>query len=79
MADRSNNLQRDQEVPDLIEEDRPGKRQTSRTQPVSSYNLGDSRHGSGRLAAQSSFVGQGIQHSGTGPFQVHGNLNIGRD
>ncbi|RYP25336.1 hypothetical protein DL767_008431 [Monosporascus sp. MG133] len=74
MADRSKKRQCDQEVPDLIEEDRPRKRQPTRTQPVSSYDLGDSRS---RLAAQSSFVGQGIQHLGTGPFQVHGNLNIG--
>ncbi|RYP43642.1 hypothetical protein DL768_009817 [Monosporascus sp. mg162] len=77
MADRSKKRQCDQEVPGLIGEDKPRKRLATRTQPVSSYDLGDSRHGSSRLAALSSFVGQGIQHSGTGPFQVHGNLNIG--
>ncbi|RYO99933.1 hypothetical protein DL765_010917 [Monosporascus sp. GIB2] len=69
MADRS---KKRRGVPDLIEEDRFQKRQATRTQPAPPSDLSDIYHGSNWLAAQSSFVGQGIQHSGTGPFQVHG-------
>ncbi|RYP19440.1 hypothetical protein DL765_003341 [Monosporascus sp. GIB2] len=77
MADRSKKRQCHREVPDLIEENSPRKRQATRIRSVSSYDLGDLPHGPSCLAAQSSFVGQGIQHSGTGTFQVHGNVNIG--
>ncbi|RYP43612.1 hypothetical protein DL770_011554 [Monosporascus sp. CRB-9-2] len=66
-----------QGVPDLIEEDRSPKRQVTRTRPTPPYDLSGIYHGFSGPAPQSSFVGQGIQHSGTGPFQVHGNLNIG--
>ncbi|RYP54763.1 hypothetical protein DL770_010945 [Monosporascus sp. CRB-9-2] len=72
MADRS---KKRRGIPDLIEEDRFQKRQATRTQPARPSDLSDIYHGSNWLAAQSSFVGQGIQHSGTGPFQVHGALH----
>ncbi|RYP60389.1 hypothetical protein DL771_010532 [Monosporascus sp. 5C6A] len=74
MADRS---KKRRGVPDLIEEDGSQKRQATGTQLTPLYDHSNIYHGSSCLAAHSSFVGQGIQHSGTGPFQVHGNLNIG--
>ncbi|RYO76016.1 hypothetical protein DL764_010309 [Monosporascus ibericus] len=74
MADRS---KKRRGVPDLIEENKSPKRQATGTQPTPPYDLSGIYHGFSGHAAQSSFVGQGIQHFGTGPFHVHGNLNIG--
>lgn len=65
MTDGSEKQQYDREVPDLIEE-------------ISSYSLSDSHHGSSPPAVQSSLDGQGIQHSGSGSFQVNGDLNISK-
>ncbi|RYP29509.1 hypothetical protein DL767_006699 [Monosporascus sp. MG133] len=61
MADRS---KKRGGVPDSTEEDRPQKRQATRTtQPAPPSDLSDIYHGSNWLAAQSSFVGQGAPHS----------------